>query len=108
LPNIDRLTLLELIDQLYDYFRGTRFVGELVFVDVPTATGNERQVERAFIREKLPNTEPITLEKKLNDKRQMARDLKDEQDIDMSKVPEDHHHYRIQLFNYPLIKVTNR
>jgi hypothetical protein len=97
--DIDRLPLNELVDTIYDYFRGTRFVDEIVFVDVPSQ-GNERSVERAMIREKLPNTVPVTLEKKIGDKRQMQRELREARE-DMSRVPDDPHHYRIQLLNNP-------
>lgn len=83
---LDRLTLLELVDYLYDYFRGNRFVGELIFIDLASSAGVDRQVERAFIREKLSNEIPTTLEKRVNDKRQMARDAKEEQDIENAKV----------------------
>jgi hypothetical protein len=91
--------LNELVDTVYDYFRGTRFVNELVFVDVPSS-GNDRSVEKAIIREKLDNSVPLTLEKKPGDKRQMQRDLREARE-DMSRVPEDNHHYRIQLANNP-------
>jgi hypothetical protein len=89
----------ELIDTIYDYFRGTRFVDELVFIDVPSHK-HERSVERAIIRDKLPNTEPLTLEKKVGDKRQMQRELREAKE-DMSRVPDDPHHYRVQLVNNP-------
>ena len=95
-----RLTLSDLIDSVYYHFKGNRFIGELIFVDVPTA-GMDRCVERAFIREKLMSDIPLTLEKRIGDKRQMARDAKDEVDVDSSRIPEDPHHYRIQLLNYP-------
>jgi hypothetical protein len=86
------------VDEVYDYFRGTRFADEEVFVDIPTA-GTDRSVERARIMEKLPNTVPITLEKRLNDKRQIQRDLREAKEAGTSKVPEDPHHYRIKLLN---------
>ena len=86
------------MDQIYDFFRGTRYVDEMVFVDVPTSA-SDRVVERAIIREILPNTEPITLERKA-DKRQMQREMKELQH-DMSRVPIDSNHYRIQLVNNP-------
>lgn len=91
--------MLELVDIIYDYFRGTRFVSEYVYVDIPTSvSSNERSVERALIVEKLPNTVPTTLEKKANDKRQMQRDAREAME-DMSRVPDDPFHYRIQLAN---------
>ncbi|KAI8895160.1 ATP-utilizing chromatin assembly and remodelling N-terminal-domain-containing protein [Globomyces pollinis-pini] len=93
------LPIGELVDYIYDYFRGTRFVDEMVFIDVPTS-GSERSVERAYIKEKVPNTTPITLEKKLHDKRQLQRELRELKE-DNSQVPEDNNHYRIQLVNFP-------
>ena len=85
----------DLIDEVYDYFRGTRFVTENVFVDVPAASGSDRSVERAVILEKLPNTTPTTLEKKV-DKRQAAREAREAAE-DNSRVPDDVYHYKIQL-----------
>ena len=74
----------------------------MVFVDVPT-TANDRLVERAIIREILPSTEPITLEKKVGDKRQLQREMREARE-DMSRVPYDGNHYRIQLVSNPTIE----
>jgi hypothetical protein len=74
-------------------------VNEYVYVDVPT-NGTDRAVERAMITEKLPNTTPATLERRVGDKRQIQRDLREARE-DNSRVPDDHHHYRIQLVNNP-------
>ena len=89
------MPLNELVDTIYGYFRGTRFVTENVFVDVPSA-GAERNVERAVITEKLPNTVPLTLMKNLADKRQIQREAREALE-DNSRVPEDHFHYRVSL-----------
>lgn len=94
-----RYPLNELVDTIHDFFRGTRFVDEFVFIDVPQSA-SDRAVERAIIKEKLPNTVPVTIEKKVGDKRQMQRELREAKD-DMSRVPEDHHHYRVQLVSHP-------
>ena len=88
-----------MVDYIYDYFRGTRFVGEYVFVDVPLSE-SDKAVERAIIKEKLDSHVPITLEKKSGDRRQQQRDLRMEQE-DVTKVPEDNHRYLIQLLNNP-------
>ena len=95
-----RLPLNELVDQIYDFFRGTRYVDEVVFIDVPTAA--DRIVERVVIREKLPNSTPITLERRA-DKRQIQRELRESRE-DMSRVPHDDHHYRVQLVNNPTVE----
>ncbi|KAJ3343797.1 hypothetical protein HDU91_000340, partial [Kappamyces sp. JEL0680] len=84
-----RLSLNDLIDAVYNYFRGTRFVSEQVFIDVPSS-GQERSVERAIIIEKLDNTVPITLEKKRE-----AREAKEFAEA-ADKIPHDPHHYMVQ------------
>lgn len=75
-------------------------MSEHVFVDVPTTSGSDRSVERAVILEKVANTVPITLEKRVGDKRQIQRELREAAE-DNSRVPEDHYYYRIQLFAKP-------
>lgn len=87
----------DLIDAVYNYFRGTRFVSEQVFIDVPSS-GQERSVERAIIIEKLDNTVPITLEKKVGDKRQQQREAREAKEFAEAadKIPHDPHHYMVQ------------
>ncbi|KAJ3274604.1 hypothetical protein HDV01_002446 [Terramyces sp. JEL0728] len=97
--NLDRLSLNDLVDHIYDYFRGTRFVNEYVYIDVPTA-GAERSVEKAIILEKIDQTVPVTLEKRVGDKRQMQREAREARE-DNSRVPDDPYHYRIQLCSMP-------
>jgi ATP-utilising chromatin assembly and remodelling N-terminal len=92
------LPLSELVDTIYGYFRGTRFVTEHVFVDIPSA-GVERSVERAVITEKLPNTVPVTLDKNL-DKRQLQREAREALE-DNRRVPEDVFHYRVSVVSKP-------
>ncbi|KAJ3315236.1 hypothetical protein HDV04_003629 [Boothiomyces sp. JEL0838] len=99
LIHFNRLSLNDLVDHIYDYFRGTRFVNEYVYIDVPTA-GAERSVEKAIILEKLDQSVPVTLEKKVGDKRQMQREAREARE-DNSRVPDDPHHYRIQLCSAP-------
>lgn len=93
--HLNKGSLGEVVDLVYDYFRGTRFESEAVFVDIPSS-GVERTVEKAIIIEKLTNDVEITLEKKEGDKRQMQREAKEALE-DSRNVPVDLYHYRIQL-----------
>ncbi len=98
LDTIGSLTLNDLVDAIYYYFRGNRFESEVVFLDVPSS-GLERSVERGTIIEKVDNTVPITLEKKVSDKRQQQRDAKEAAELaaEGSKIPNDPHHYVVRL-----------
>jgi hypothetical protein len=89
--NIDRGTLAEVVDQLHDFFKCHRYVGEFIYVEV--CMSNSRSHQRAFIREKLPNTVPITLENKEKPKDEASDDTLD-----------DGHHYKVQLLNYPNVQ----